>query len=122
MKVDLFQVVHLKTTNQTREVATVKISSKKFEEDRVEKDLTDQMRILDFPIPENEKDVIFIIPSTPWAQMISVTHHLRVRLDIPFASDPYVILPITLWDRKITSEQLTYENLTGLLPKSNFVQ
>jgi len=37
-------------------------------------------------------------------------------LDVPFANDPFVILPIFIFDKKINTDSLTYQELIASNP------
>ena len=72
---------------------------------RVEKGQVDQMRVLEIVLPQNDSsaETLTILPSYN-GKLFTIAHYIQVRLDIPFATDPYVRLPLTIWDSQVDEE------------------
>jgi len=109
------QTIKIASPNFNREFAEVKLLCQRFPEDRIEKDLSDQMRILEFAIPIDEEETRMILPSTTWGSLITVTHYLKISLKMPFGTTK-VNLPFALYDHTVESDSLTFEELIGSLP------
>jgi hypothetical protein len=40
-------------------------------------------------------------------------HYIRIRLDIPFATDPKIFLPIKIWDKYTESDSVLFEDMVS---------
>ncbi len=76
------------------------------------------MRILDIKIPSNpdkkddddddsDDNQLVMLPSYK-GKLVQITHYARVRLDWPFATDPFVVLPFRLVDG--VADGMEFEN------------
>jgi hypothetical protein len=102
IKIDMFQRISIKGPNFKKDFAEIKLGTTKFKlTEKLEKGLTDQMRIINLPLPRNklitsgtgslgddennDEEVVLLLPSSTWGSFIAVSHYLRLRLDLPFA-------------------------------------
>lgn len=70
------------------------------------------MRIIEVPIPRYNywtDNTLLILPSLK-GKLFTITHYLRVRLDIPFSVDPAVVLPLKLWDGLLDEDTATFQD------------
>jgi len=109
IKLDLFQLLKLSAPSIKKEFPEIKLSSQSFRSERLEKDLTDQMRVLELFVPENDDELGLIpalgcpiFPSSPPSlfSYFSVVHYLRIKLKMGGNNSIVVNLPISVWDKK----------------------
>jgi len=124
IKVAIFQKIQVSSPDYSKEFEDIKLYTKSFKEERVEKGELDQMRVLDIRMPDNwqqdENNQTMILPSFK-GKMFQISHYARVRLDIPFTTDPFVLLPFKLVDGVIEpeSQSQVYEDTTTTPVSSN---
>jgi len=114
IKVDLFQDIKIHGPSYKQEFESIKLLTEEFDEVKVEKGVSDQMRVLDIQMPEAENDEgVYILPSTDslGMKLFTVTHHLRVRLKIPHTKDRSVIIPVKVRDPVIDRRALQLQEM-----------
>jgi hypothetical protein len=104
-------VLSISTSDFKKDFAEMKLFTKSFKEEVIEKGELDQMKVLDIIMPEYEEGAPVIVIPSYQGKLGKVSHYARVRLDIPFATDPFVILPFKLWDGIAEPEALAFQDL-----------